>query len=311
MAEEAQPIKINPHGCKGDAHACSLVQTVTLLSIFLQHPSEKVQNLKETLLEELEVYEREGVEDLTNRNRRISHIRKFVLQTILKDMVSSSPQCQPNVNILWEIMNKRSEPNRKLRKLFSIFKGVNKSVDLQKTFGAIKQLLANSEVGGCDAKTEEAFGKCMGVAKKYLLCRRAKCRVLWTHSFRQFPFFMKFEPPPVENFATSLETVVRTVLKDSLQDILVRKLRGDDSNCPWDLCNGLVGDQFAMDESFPEVFVAQINFIRDLEKEKQAIITKNEIIRVNGDNYAIIAKVLFYFSFFLFLFIYEKMIGRT
>ncbi len=165
---------------------------------------------------------------------------------------------------------------------------------LQTTFEAIKEVLVNREVGGCDLKTVESFGKCMGVAKKYLLCGKPNCRVLWPHTFRQFPFFMKFEPPAVENFTTSLETAVRTAVKSALLKILPWKLEGEDSNCPWDLCHGIVGDQFASDEGFPEVFVCQMNFIRNLAKDKQIIITKNQIIRVNGDNYGIVAKVSYF-----------------
>ncbi len=74
MAEETQSIKINPKGCKGDAHSCSLVQTMCILTIFLQHPSEKVQKLKQTLLEELTGYEEANIPELSERN--IDNIKK-------------------------------------------------------------------------------------------------------------------------------------------------------------------------------------------------------------------------------------------
>ncbi len=297
MSESSKEIVINPKGCKGDDNSCSLVQTVLLWAIFLQNSSKKVQRFKEKLLEELDSYESRRVSNLSLARKGLTHIRNYVLKTILTDLPSKLPlPFQPDVSVLWKIMNEGNHPNAYVRKLFTPFQDVKKSVDLRVTFEAIMDLLTNAENGECGKGTAEAFGKCMGEVKVTMRCGNPNCRKGWPGNVRKFPFFMIYEPSAVDNFTTSMRSAVLSVLNDAINQILLEDIDEQILNCAWDLCDGKAVDQFACDEGFPEVFIAQINFIRDLRKERQAIITKNEIIKVNADNYAIVAKVWFFLN---------------
>ncbi len=283
--------KLNPNGCMGGFHGCSLVQSVAILSIVLQHPSERCKKLKRQLKKELEGYESAWDIYTLPENKSVKSVRYNLLKIIVKEMPDYKGRSQPDVTPIWKFMNSKFREGTYLNKIFSDFKDTHKSVDLKKTMDAILDILFNSENGYVEKKTENLWGLCLGEAERYLRCSNPRCRKLNFESASRFPFIMPYEPVFAENFQVPLEKVIRRVLEDHVDSMLIPPISEEKRKCEWETCGEDVIDTFACDTEFPTFFLAQINFLENVEKESQAMVTENKIVSVKGVEYAVVAKV--------------------
>ncbi len=284
-------LKLNPNGCIGGFHGCSLVQTVAILSIVLQHPSKRCKNLKKQLRKEIKSYESAwAIYDLPE-NKSVESIRYNLLKVILNEMIDYKGKCQPDITPIWEVMNSHFPEGSYLNRIFSDFTNVNNSKDLKKTMDPILDILFNCENGHVKKKTDNLWGLCLGEAERYLRCSNAGCRKLTFESASRFPFLMAYEPPFVSNFEVPMEKVIRNIIETHVDSVLTPPIKEDKKRCPWERCGEMAFDAFACDTELPAFFIAQINFLENVEKSAQALITENKIISVKGVLYAVVAKV--------------------